>query len=98
MECQTTRILQRTKISYFAKLHLYHAINQYSKTNYKCYKYNEIQLLLNNKREKIKRLTLITNKFERMDGIINLNTYIKTLKMKWIKTNNTNDDANWKVL
>ena len=64
---------------------------------------NEINTILykflwSNKKEKVKRAILITKPTDGGLGMIDLNTYIKTLKMKWVKTLNEQDNSSWKIL
>ena len=54
--------------------------------------------LWDGKREKIKRVTLIGNKLQGGLDMIDLETYINTMKLKWVKSLLSQDDANWKVI
>ena len=54
--------------------------------------------LWDGKREKIKRVTLIGNKLKGGLDMIDIETYINTLKLKWVKALISQDDANWKII
>ena len=51
-----------------------------------------------NKAEKIKRTTLIGNRLEGGLEIPDIDIYSKTLKLKWLKSLCSNDNANWKII
>lgn len=54
--------------------------------------------LWNGKREKIKRTTLIGNREEGGLGMIDIETYMKSIKIKWIQHLLNNEIANWKCI
>lgn len=54
--------------------------------------------LWDNKREKIKRSTLIGNKHEGGIEMIDIASYIISMKIKWVKALTDNTKANWKVI
>lgn len=54
--------------------------------------------LWSGKREKIKRNTLIGSKLKGGLEMIDLDSYIRTIKLKWIKALTSDEDANWKLI
>ena len=54
--------------------------------------------LWSGKREKIKRNTLIGNKMQGGIEMIDLESFIITIKLKWITALTSIDDANWKLI
>ena len=54
--------------------------------------------LWSGKREKIKRSTLIGNKLKGGLEMIDLDSYIRTIKLKWIKALTSDEYANWKLI
>jgi hypothetical protein len=51
-----------------------------------------------NNQEKIKRKTLIGKKADGGLDVPDIETFSKTLKLKWLKLINSNDNANWKLI
>ena len=54
--------------------------------------------LWNGKREKIKRKTLIGRKEQGGLNMVDVNTFIKSIKINWIKALMQKDEANWKII
>ena len=54
--------------------------------------------LWDNKKEKIKRTTLIGDKFNGGIGMIDLESYVVSIKLKWVRSLLNETDAHWKAI
>ncbi|XP_060586418.1 uncharacterized protein LOC132742114 [Ruditapes philippinarum] len=56
------------------------------------------KFLWDNKQEKVKRATLIGNKLQGGIDMLDLDSYITSLKLKWVKALTDESEANWKLI